>query len=142
MAVALNNRIGKTLTMVVRFPYPAPHRPVLLIHNGRGRYSNAVRLCVRGNHVNRASDQEGFRRTHLHLRTPEFGDKHAVDPSSAGWPSEDWDEQNPSPPDVELPRIVAAFCRMHAIPFEPADVWTDPDWSPQLHVLPEGDEIP
>jgi hypothetical protein len=140
--VALRNTLGCRLTMVIRVDALRPHRPVLLVRDHGAHPNGALRLCVRGRHVNRRSDRRSWLPgTHLHQWTPEFGDSHAVDPFPP-WPPEQWREEAKSATEAELLKIVNAFCQMLHIAFEAATMWVAPNLAPQPIVLPDGDEIP
>jgi len=140
--VALRNTLGCRLSLVIRVPVPCPFQAVILVRDHGTHPNNAVRLCVRGRHVNRRSDRRHWLPgTHLHIWTPEYGDSHAVDPRPP-WPPDGWHEDADSATETEILALVRTFCQMLHIAFDPATMWVAPDLKPQPIVLPDGDEIP
>lgn len=141
--IAVRNKIGSRLTLVIQVNALAPHRPVALIHDAGPSPNCAYRLCARGMHVNRRSDRrQWLPGSHLHQWMPEYGDSHAVDPPTPPWPPQGWDEKSTHAPPAQLLAVVESFCQIVGLPFDRSAAWNEPDLSPQPSMLPDGDEIP
>lgn len=141
----LSNSLGQSLKLVGQIVSSKPHTVRYLIHDGSGKASNAVRLCVRGIHFNKHTDRRTWRPgSHLHSWRPECGDQHADDPHAAHWPPADWRDDSLDPlEDGELEDLFGRFCRMLDISLPSSKYWAERPPRPDSFVqLPDGEEIP
>jgi hypothetical protein len=141
----VGNSLGQSLKLVGQVVASKPHTVRYLIHDGSGKASNAVRLCVRGIHVNKKTDRREWRPgSHFHSWRPECGDQHADDPHDAHWPPPEWSEDSLEPlGNDELEDLFGRFCRMLDIRLPATGLWVERPPRPDAFVqLPDGEEIP
>lgn len=141
----LKNSLGQPLKLVGQVTESKPHTVRYLIHDGSGKSNNAVRLCVRGIHVNKRTDQRSWRPgSHFHTWSQECGDEHADDPSDEHWPPHGWNDESVEPLlDEELEDLFGRFCRMLGIALPPEGFWVSgPPRGDAFVLLPDGEEIP
>jgi len=144
-SVPLKNTLGESLKIVGQIVESKPHVVRYLVHDGSGKSNNAVRLCVRGIHVNTRTDRRSWRPgSHLHSWRPECGDQHADDPSGDHWPPTGWDEHSLEPlEDDHLQDLFLRFCRMLDIALPEDGFWVSDHPRQATFVrLPDGEEIP